>query len=38
MRAASAGTRTSTFDDLLTVLRRPSPYDDSCALAVRVRG
>ncbi len=28
---------TATFDELRTVLRRPSPYDDSCALAVRVR-
>jgi serine phosphatase RsbU (regulator of sigma subunit) len=33
MRTASA----QSFDDLLAVLRRPSPYDDSCALAVRVR-
>jgi serine phosphatase RsbU (regulator of sigma subunit) len=28
--------RRATFDELRPVLRRPSPYDDSCALAVRV--
>jgi serine phosphatase RsbU (regulator of sigma subunit) len=31
-----AAMRLATFDEIRPVLRRPSPYDDSCALAVRV--